>query len=225
MLPRRAALLAAFGLSAAAAPGCAPGARGGEARECACESCARWRDYVRGRGAWEGRDPHYEVLTQDFVAGLADLLQARVPAGSLVLELGAGNGRLARHLASRTGLRIVATDSGLRGLEGVNVEALDAEEALRAYGGEGRVVVVLVCWMPFGVDFTEAIRACSSVSEYVLVGDPELTGDPDSSWRAHDGWERTDFRELCQLCCTDERGADPSRSRTAVFTRRLRAAP
>merc|ERR1712129_616218 len=78
-------------------------------------------------------------------------------------------------------VRVVATDSGACGLpaaSGVHVELLAAEEAIATFAP----AVALCSWMPLGLDWTTALRACSSLREYVLVGDPEICGVPWDTW-------------------------------------------
>lgn len=48
------------------------------------------------------------------------------------------------------------------------VERLDAEAALSAHAPR----IVLCSWMPSGIDWTCAMRACPSVHEYLLLGEP-----------------------------------------------------
>ena len=76
--------------------------------------------------------------------------------------------------SNSSGARVVATDSYGWGLKKAassfaHVEDMAFEAALKKH--EPRVV--LVSWMPMGVDWTAAIRATPSVQEYVLVGEAD----------------------------------------------------
>ena len=200
-LPDFEALRARFGLLLGDASGCAPAERGG-AFGCDCAACTRWHDFVAGRlpDAGEGgAHPRYEVYTAQHVHALATyLLQRRAAYGISdralrVLEVGAGDGRLASHLGAeleRLGgagaVELTATDSDERGLRAAspvaalvrvapcNAQLLAAEQP----------DVVLACWQPFGVDWTATFRACASVREYVLIGEADdgLCGRPWETW-------------------------------------------
>lgn len=96
-----------------------------------------------------------------------------------VLEAGAGNGELAHYLRRALHERgvpvsFIACDDGSwplpRSASGKpfgRVERMGHRMALRTY----RPHLVLVSWMPMGVDWTADFRACESVSEYVLLGE------------------------------------------------------
>ena len=124
-----------------ASPPCSPQVDHLGRVSCACAGCARWKSYVAGdlrpSPPWPSY-PQYEVLTREHVAALAAYLRARaahydaarlseerVPASRdehprrvrrplRVLEVGAGDGRLARYLR-------------------VAIQALDTDEARRRY--------------------------------------------------------------------------------------------
>ena len=68
------------------------------------------------------------------------------------------------------------------------VERLDAEAALSAHAPR----IVLCSWMPSGIDWTRAMRACPSVHEYLLIGEPDgsTCGDGWATWgQLFDGYE------------------------------------
>jgi hypothetical protein len=182
----------------------------------------------------DGANPRYEVYTREHVAALADYL--RKQRGRSVLELGAGSGELSARLRTLlgAGVRLTATDSGLRGLHlssPFEVELLDADSALATVDAD----IVITCWMPLGVDWTQRIRATTSVREYILIGEPALCGHAFLTWGEClddteseptpqlqlDGWERIDLHHMdaVQLCRTDERWAERGRSRTVSFRR------
>jgi len=147
--------------------------------------------------AWCEAHETFEFLTKDFVAALVTYLRGRLFRGQgfdqnrgddgpvTILEIGAGTGRLAHFLRGKIAasrgtalprVRVVATDSGGWALKGggnktevEKVEKLGFSEALAKYQPQ----IVLVSWMPMGVDWTKEIRATSSVREYVLVGESD----------------------------------------------------
>ena len=60
------------------------------------------------------------------------------------------------------------------------VMLLPAEEALEQFQPH----IVLVSWMPLGMDFTTSIRATASVLEYILIGEADsgICGHPRLTW-------------------------------------------
>ena len=153
---------------------------------------ARWERYVG--------DPKFmkrEILTKEYIKKLGDYLLGRAPAGGAanILELGAGDGRLAHFLREyflsagqkRIEHRAVDDQSGARGLEESGgepplfpVEEMDAAAALKKYSP----TIVIVAWMPIGTDWTKAIRDTASVEEYILIGHPydEVCGRRWETW-------------------------------------------
>ncbi|HOY67655.1 MAG TPA: hypothetical protein PLP29_12230 [Candidatus Ozemobacteraceae bacterium] len=178
--------------------------------------------------------PVFEVFNRTHVNALAAYI---VDAGwSRVLEVGAGDGRLSKHLNEAIHrvfrrrrekgehprqIRIVATDNGSWNIETVfPVERLDLAAALKAYDPE----LVIWSWMPIG-DWTYLIRRHASVQEYILIGETEdgECGNADA-WNPAlyeaDGFTRHDLNDISryQLARND---TDPahSRSKTVSFRR------
>lgn len=173
----------------------------------------------------------YEFYTAEFVEQIAAYLHGRLEAlgGGSLVEVGAGNGSLTffinaalEQLGSKH--RCVATDPDLRpaprqktGASGesgeYDIEALDVTQALEKH----KPTIVLCAWMPMDTDWSAEFRACSSVKEYVLVGEADFgacghnwltwgnpeykedglagadSGTPPS---VADGWERLDLLEI-----------------------------
>ena len=131
----------------------------------------------------------HELLSRELVAALALHLRQAIGSaphtGSLptVLELGAGSGVLTQRLARELDgvATCVAVDDASSGI-GMrsHVKKLDCTAALTAYAP----AAVLVCWCPSTVDFSQQIRACASVREYVLLGesDSSTCGDAWVTW-------------------------------------------
>jgi hypothetical protein len=133
---------------------------------------------------------HYEFLTSTYVDALANHIRAKAksspPKGGkefILLEIGAGSGRLAAHLEERLGsdnILVVATDSAEWNLQQhFRVEHYNHKEALKLFKPD----MVLASWMPVGVDWTKDIRR-AGVDEYILVGEADggCCGHPWYTW-------------------------------------------
>ena len=128
-LPSASVLEREFGLFDPTRAGCLPtvDATTG-AVSCACAGCERWKRYITGTlGEGWPTFPQYEVITADYVTQLArylrrrrlEILGADEPRPLRVLELGAGDGRLTRHLREHLdghGIEVYATDDHSLGL-------------------------------------------------------------------------------------------------------------
>ena len=128
----------------------------------------------------------YEFYSQEFVAALAEYIciRSKGNADTVVLEVGAGNGRLAfllnralKSLQGSSAPRVVATDPILEAAPGQqaalshhNVEAIDYKSAMQKYKPD----IVLCAWMPMDQDWTLDFRAESSLKEYILVGETDV---------------------------------------------------
>jgi hypothetical protein len=188
-LPTAADLTAHFSLYAPA--GASHELTAPEAR-CGCEDCKRWAAHVKTGGP-HGQ-PLYLVPTADLADGIARWLvkqQQDLGQPVVALEVGAGDGALAHtlrcalsRLQSGNNITIIATDSGARGLKTVEgaepVLKLDASKAAATFSPH----VVIVAFMPLGVDWTAAFRATPSVRSYLLLGETDdgCCGRPWSTW-------------------------------------------
>jgi len=179
--------------------------------------------------------PVFEVLNRTHINALAAYI---IDSGcSTVLDIGAGDGRLAKYLSEAIHrvfrrckakgdhphqIRIIPTDNGSWNITTVfPVEKLELVDALRKYNPD----LVIWCWMPIG-DWTYLIRKHPSVREYVLIGETEggECGNSDT-WNPAlyevDGFTRHDLGAMSryQLARND---TDPlhSRSKTVSFRRK-----
>ena len=167
----------------------------------------------------------YVFLTTDYVDALAHYLQQRLVVyggGGPVVEIGAGNGRLAFFLQQR-GIPVVATDDGSWKLEqnpndqgvpprDVEIHNLSCKQALAAHDP----TIVVCAWMPMYKDFSAAFCATPSVREYILIGPVPATGHAFETWGLEGGakvaayiqhgFTKTSLVELekLQLCKTDK---------------------
>ena len=105
----------------------------------------------------------YCFYTKELIHELGVLI-----GGRSCLEIGAGDGTLARFLKER-GVRVTATDdlSWSHAIEyPANVENLDAKHALAKYEPQ----VVLCSWPPPGNDFERHVFSTKSVEMYIVLG-------------------------------------------------------
>src|SRR3989344_5812790 len=134
----------------------------------------------------------YEFYNQEYVTELGTYLVRRISeikqeTGRLptLLEVGAGDGRLAHFLQEKiqslgeVNCSVIATDSGESGHAAkFPVEAIDYKDALAKYKPD----VVISSWMPMNTDWSKDIRMTESVQEYILIGDDTVTGSPWKTW-------------------------------------------
>jgi len=158
---------------------------------CACDRCSAWDTFVRTGGS-HGQ-PQYLIPTRSLVHGLANWLISEQAAARVsplrVLEVGAGDGALARSLratlaAAGADILVIASDSydrGLRAVPGMDVFCADVDTALAAFAP---VHVVLCAFMPLGHDWTAAFRRTASIRAYILLGevDQGCCGRPWATW-------------------------------------------
>jgi hypothetical protein len=178
--------------------------------------------------------PLYLLPTREFVRALAEACRK---LGRRVLEVGAGDGFLARALTTAApDLEVRATDSGgwskssarmtpaeqrqwrrvpLAGIPlGQNVERLDALDAVRRY----RPDVVVCSWLPPGPLLSQVIRSpCRCVID--IGAGRGVTAQGAWDWRfAHDFLEPLEQLARCRL---DERPAKTLHSRVTLYFGRL----
>jgi hypothetical protein len=175
----------------------------------------------------------YTFLTEEYVDALAHYLKPRLAQyGGSIVEIGAGNGRLAFFLQQR-GVPVLATDDCSWKLESHkkdrDVQILDfsCDDALAIYSPS----IVICAWMSMYKDFTASFCATPSVKEYILIGPAPLCGHAFDTWGfdgittdppiyARSGFTRTAMVELekIQLCKTDKQ-TEMFASRTVSFQR------
>lgn len=184
--------------------------------------------------------PVFEILNRTYINALAAYI---IESGfSTVLDVGAGDGRLAKYLTeaiqrvarrerkkagggsgSRQAapVRVIPIDNGSWNIiEVFPVEKLDLEPALKKYNPD----FVIWCWMPIG-DWTWVFRKHPSVREYLLIGETDggFCGN-DETWSRStyeaDGFTRHDLDGLsCFQLARNDENPPPSRSRTVAFRR------
>ncbi|MCX6723327.1 MAG: hypothetical protein NT094_04680 [Candidatus Staskawiczbacteria bacterium] len=139
----------------------------------------------------------YEIYTQEFIERFSIFLAEQIKKlkkddqPTTILEVGAGNGRLAHFLNNRLKdispdlARCVATDSGANESKEAfpgetPVEKLDYKEALKKYKPQ----IVICSWMPYGIDWTVDFRKTNSVEEYILIGEEDegCCGHSSKTW-------------------------------------------
>ena len=191
-----------------------------------------------------------ELLNEEFLEALGDYLSQRAKEFGateneplIILEVGAGNGRLTHFLQQKLEermpgkIKVIATDSGEKGIKTTfPVQPLEQKAALKAY----KPKIVICSWMPIDKDWTADFRATDNVEEYILIGEPN-TGSSGDKWRTWgafdkneepekinqlppyeaDGFERSDIKHVSehQITLADEPG-DYDHSRTTSFKRK-----
>jgi hypothetical protein len=202
------------------------------------------------RFCYEKDSSIFEFLNEEFIDSFSDYLSQRVRELNasedepiIVLEVGAGNGRLSHFLRQKLDFKlpgkveVVAIDSGQWDIKTTfPVETLEHVEALRKYQPD----IVIFSWMPYEEDVTDDFRATQSVNEYILIGETDggCCGDEWRTWGLRpynfdeeeqqeevipyvaDGFEREDLNEISktQICRTDF-GGSYHHSSTVSFRR------
>lgn len=202
-----------------------------------------------GRFCFDKEKPVFEFLNEEYLNALADYFVGKIQEYGaseerplVILEIGAGNGRLSHFLQQKLEERtpgqtkVIATDSGEGALKSdFPVEQLKHDKAMEKYNPD----IVICSWMPYQVDFTRDIRKFSSVKEYILIGETDegCCGDRWETWGwswdeddedegkippyEADGFVREDLDDLSdlQIGRTDDPG-NYHYSRTVSFKRR-----
>lgn len=182
----------------------------------------------------------FQIPTKEFVESLAAMLgeMIRKIEGDQVkiLEVGAGNGRLAHFLKTAIAARTDKTVE-YRAVDDYSwddkpqvfnhpfwirrlfpVEEISYDEALK-----GDPNIVVSSWMPHEHDWTQKIRSTESVKAFVLIGNDEKCGTK-ASWEADEQFKKTTPLVPGSVCWEDF--AIPSTgSRTSTVALFERKAP
>ena len=165
----------------------------------------------------------YEFFNQEYVASLSNYLVRSIEKaqGSIylkeirpivILEAGAGNGKLTYHLQQKMkemGLRedqvkFIATDDkswddGRIGEQAMAVEDLDVDQAIKKYHPD----IAIFSWMPPNTDLSPAMRQ-NGVNEYILIGERGGVTGGTETWGMNPGdvdnyvpgYEKDGFRRV-----------------------------
>ena len=200
----------------------------------------------------------FELFNEEYINALGDYLLERVKnieaekdEPIIILEIGAGNGRLTHFLKEKleekcpnNKVKFIATDSN-EGMPEMKIKAdfpvenFDQKDALKKYNPQ----IVLSSYMPYDKDFTEDFRNTKSVEEYILIGEIPCCGKLWETWgddterntdefppHELDGFDRYYLEELkeYQLCQSDgprvclEDEHQNSNSSTVSFRKKVR---
>jgi hypothetical protein len=153
------------------------------------EEARKWDELVEDK-----KRPIFEIWTKEYINSLSNYLKDRIKelGGSkktpiTILEVGAGDGRLAHFIQERLNkvipghAKVVASDSGDWEVPpAFSVENITNKEAVEKY----KPKVVICSWMPYNVDFTADFRQEENVDEYILIGEADsgCCGDEWYTW-------------------------------------------
>ena len=200
---------------------------------------------------FDKENPVFEFFNEEYLNAFSDYFVGKIQEHGaskerplIILEIGAGNGRLSHFLQQKLEERapaqtkVVATDSGAWALKSdFPVEQLKHDEAMEKHKPD----IVVFSWMPYQEDSSKDIRKFDSVQEYILIGETDggCCGDEWETWGQSwswgeddeggekippyevDGFEREDLDDLSdlQICRTDSHGSY-YHSRTVSFKRK-----
>jgi len=172
----------------------------------------------------------YELLNQEFISALSQYLEGRITElggtpekPTVILETGAGTGRLAHFLTDTLEGSEVAgcfsyysVDDGSWGCrdDDFSVKRMDYRKALGKFNPD----IVVASWMVPSRNWAADYRATPSVSEYLLIGKPGSdafsTCGSSGVWRENTtyrtdeigGFQRFDLGEISkfQIGCLDD---------------------
>ncbi len=142
---------------------------------------------------------NFQVYTQEFIASLAIYLAERIKVTYdttsqtvLLLEVGAGDGRLTHFLKPKLAELIAADQLVCRAVDtkeweenkqtnvSSEVEKLDYLTALTLAAGQPTIVIS--CWMTCFGEWTADFRRAPQVFEYLLIGDAFRTAGFGADW-------------------------------------------
>lgn len=117
----------------------------------------------------------------------------------LILDICAGDGRLAKILTSR-GFNVKAVDnySWPFNKRYFKVENMDVSKGIEKYEPD----FIIGCWMPYNTNWTPLFRGAKSVKHYMIIGEDE-DGCCGGEWQPREGWYSIYHKTECGLCRTD----------------------
>jgi hypothetical protein len=149
----------------------------------------QWHDLAFGK-----ENPIFEIWTKEYIHAFGSYLAQRVEElggteenPTVILEVGAGNGRLTHFLQEKMNelipgkVKVVASDSGDWKIPPTfPVENISHNEAFAKH----KPKIVIFSWMPYQYDCTSDFRAAESVDEYILIGEADggCCGDEWQTW-------------------------------------------
>jgi hypothetical protein len=149
----------------------------------------KWNDLVSDK-----EYPIFEIWTKEYIHAFGSYLAQRVEElggteenPTVILEVGAGNGRLTHFLQEKMNelvpgkVKVVASDSGDWKIPpAFPVENIPHDEAVTKH----KPKIVIFSWMPYQEDYTADFRAAESVDEYILIGETDggCCGDEWKTW-------------------------------------------
>lgn len=163
---------------------------GGVTREGYFKSSREWEwwNYV-----CNSTNPRYEVLTKEYINAFSDYLVERVrqyggtkESPLVILEAGAGDGRLAHFLKIQLQdkipgvFRLIATDDGS---DRTIQRHFPVEIVVNNYAAiaEHLPTIVITSWMPLEENWTEEFLTSPGVREVVMIGHEDACGTP-AAW-------------------------------------------
>jgi len=194
---------------------------------------------------FDEEEPVYDLYNKEYLNAFTDYFVDRIGEYGaskekplVILEIGAGNGRLSHFLEEELNqkvsgqVKVIATDSGEDAIKAdFSVEQLKHDEAMEKYKPD----IVIFSWMPYGEDSSKDIRKVDSVQEYILIGEAEngCCGDDWETWGNQifdeeippyevDGFQKEKLDDLSelQICRTDRMPGRINNSATVSFKRK-----
>lgn len=167
----------------------------------------KWYEFLKNNKD----SPVFEIWTKEYIEQFSNYLskQAILLGGkkekpTIILEVGAGDGRLSYFLTQQLKsskvdtIKIITTgyDSESFKIKSKynNVENLPEKDALEKYSP----AIVICSWMIPDEDWTPDFRKTKSVKEYILIG-PEGPCGTDETWEWTSGFEKIEHEDLSEV--------------------------
>jgi len=172
------------------------------------EEKGKWIEFLEKENS-----PIFEIWTKDYIDRFANYLsqEAELLGGTkenptVILEVGAGSGKLSFFLSQKlresnvATIKLITTDYHNEDFKIKspynNIVNLSEKDAIEKF----KPSIVICSWMPLGEDWTTDFRKADSVQEYILIG-PEGPCGTEATWeefQSHD-FEKVEQKYLSEV--------------------------
>ena len=153
---------------------------------------------------WASAHHVFQLLNVEFIRELVKKIKEIDP--KLILEVGAGEGLLGKHLSKQFGKEIILTDDYSwwekenAKIQNKDVIKMDYKDAIKRYNPD----FIIASWVPYKRWWTKEFMECGSVKGYILIGEGQggCTGS-DMDWKTQWTMQSLDDVDKFGICRTD----------------------